>query len=133
MLRAEVPAGSGGSDKRIADTVPYTGVRKIIGDRLSASKFSAPHIYFTDSVDTTNLTALRARINEESETKVAVSDLLILAASKALQIHGGYGYTTEYAVERFYREAKLFEIVEGTSEVQRLVIASRVLRESRRG
>ena len=85
VLRAEVPAGSGGSDKRIADTVPYTGVRKIIGDRLSASKFSAPHIYFTDSVDTTNLTALRVRINEESETKVAVSDLLILAASKALQ------------------------------------------------
>lgn len=64
--------------------------------------------------------------------KVYASEVACRAASKALQIHGGYGYTTEYAVERFYREAKLFEIVEGTSEVQRLVIASRVLRESRR-
>jgi len=64
--------------------------------------------------------------------KVYASEVASRTASKALQIHGGYGYTTEYAVERFYREAKLFEIVEGTSEVQRLVIASRVLRESRR-
>ncbi len=82
-------AGAAGSpDKRVAAVVPYAGVRKIIGERLSASKFSAPHIYFTDSVDTTNLTAFRAQLNEAAAPegrKIAVSDLLVLAASKALQ------------------------------------------------
>ncbi len=65
--------------------------------------------------------------------KVYASEVASRVASKAVQIHGGYGYTTEYPVERYYREAKLFEIVEGTSEIQRLVIANRVLKEARRG
>lgn len=51
----------------------------------------------------------------------------------AVQIHGGYGYTREYPVERYFREAKLFEIVEGTSEIQRGVIANRLLKEARAG
>ena len=59
-------------------------MRKIIGDRLSQSKFTAPHLYFTDSVDTTNLTAFRRMLNEQGEQKIAVSDLLIKAASRAL-------------------------------------------------
>ena len=71
-------------DKKILSRTPYGGVRKIIGERLLESKRSAPHIYFTDSVDTTNLTALRSRLNEVAEVKIAVSDLLTLAASKAL-------------------------------------------------
>jgi butyryl-CoA dehydrogenase len=50
-------------------------------------------------------------------------------ASLAIQIHGGYGYTKEYPVERYYRDAKLTEIGEGTSEIQRIVIARRVLEE----
>ena len=65
--------------------------------------------------------------------KVYASEVAVRAATKAVQIHGGYGYTTEYDVERYYREAKLFEIVEGTSEIQRIVIANRVLKEARRG
>jgi len=64
--------------------------------------------------------------------KVYASEVASMVASKAVQIHGGYGYTVEYDVERYYREAKLFEIVEGTSEIQRLVIANRVLKELRR-
>ncbi|MBC7288309.1 MAG: acyl-CoA dehydrogenase family protein [Armatimonadetes bacterium] len=64
--------------------------------------------------------------------KVYASEVAVRAASRALQIHGGYGYTTEYEVERYYREAKLFEIVEGTSEIQRIVIANRLLKEARR-
>lgn len=82
---AAKPAPAAVSDKIIASEVPYRGVRKIIGDRLSESKFTAPHLYFTDSVDTTNLTAFRKMLNENSETKFAVSDLLIMAASKALR------------------------------------------------
>ncbi|WZL72764.1 dihydrolipoamide acetyltransferase family protein [Clostridiaceae bacterium 35-E11] len=72
-------------DKKILSVTPYKGVRKIIGDRLSQSKFTAPHLYFTDSIDTTNLTAFRKQLNAMNDTKIAVSDLLILAASKALQ------------------------------------------------
>ena len=50
------------------------------------------------------------------------------ASSKAIQIHGGYGYLKDSPVERFYRDAKLCEIGEGTSEVQRMVIARDVLK-----
>ncbi|MCL5960487.1 MAG: hypothetical protein M1358_14460, partial [Chloroflexi bacterium] len=45
------------------------------------------------------------------------------SAREAVQIHGGYGYIEEYPVERYFRDAKLLEIGEGTSEIQRLVIA----------
>jgi butyryl-CoA dehydrogenase len=49
--------------------------------------------------------------------------------TKAVQVHGGYGYTREYPVERMMRDAKICEIGEGTSEIQRLVIARSILRE----
>ena len=49
------------------------------------------------------------------------------ATNAAIQIHGGYGYVTDYPVERFMRDAKLTEIGEGTSEIQRLVIARKIL------
>lgn len=71
---------------KVLRTTPYRGVRKIIGDRLSASMATAPHLYFTDSVDVAALHDLRARLASE-EIKVSVSDLLILAASKALRAH----------------------------------------------
>jgi butyryl-CoA dehydrogenase len=45
-----------------------------------------------------------------------------------VQVHGGYGYTKEYMVEKYMRDAKIFQIFEGTAEVQRLVIAGDVLR-----
>lgn len=73
------------ADKKILSTVPYKGVRKIIGDKLADSKFTAPHLYFTDAVDTTNMTAFRKQMNEVSDRKITVSDILVYAASKALQ------------------------------------------------
>ena len=81
------PAGTvaGTDEKKILSVTPYKGVRKVIGERLAQSMAQAPHIYFTDSVDTTNLTAFRARLSESGEGKVAVSDLFILAASRTLQ------------------------------------------------
>ena len=48
---------------------------------------------------------------------------------QAIQVHGGYGYVKEYAVERYYRDARIMEIYEGTSEIQRLVIARSLLRD----
>lgn len=73
-----------GEDKKILSVTPYKSVRKIIGDKLAQSKFSAPHLYFTDMVDTTNMTAFRKSLNEVSERKITVSDLLVYAAGKAL-------------------------------------------------
>ncbi len=58
--------------------------------------------------------------------------MCVEVCNKAVQIHGGYGYTKDYPVERYYREAKLFDIVEGTSEIQRLVIANRLLKEAKK-
>jgi butyryl-CoA dehydrogenase len=50
--------------------------------------------------------------------------------SLAVQIHGGYGYSKEYDVERYFRDAKVTEIYEGTSEIQRMVIARAILSQS---
>jgi alkylation response protein AidB-like acyl-CoA dehydrogenase len=55
--------------------------------------------------------------------KLYASEISMENASEAIQIHGGYGYMKEYEVERYMRDAKLLEIGEGTSEVQRMVIA----------
>ena len=62
-----------------------------------------------------------------SMAKVFASEVAMRAATKALQIHGGAGYITEFPIERIFRDAKLTEIGEGTSEVQRLVIAREIL------
>ena len=61
--------------------------------------------------------------------KLFASETAMRAALQAVQIHGGYGYIKEYPVERFMRDAKITEIYEGTSEVQRLVIARNILEE----
>jgi alkylation response protein AidB-like acyl-CoA dehydrogenase len=63
-----------------------------------------------------------------SQAKLHASEVVMRATSKAIQIHGGYGYLKDSLVERFYRDAKLCEIGEGTSEVQRMVIARDVLK-----
>ena len=53
-------------------------------------------------------------------------------ADRAVQIHGGAGYLRAYAVERFYRDVRLFRIYEGTSQIQQLVIARDMIRDARR-
>jgi alkylation response protein AidB-like acyl-CoA dehydrogenase len=60
---------------------------------------------------------------EAAMAKLLASELAVRAASEAVQIHGGYGYMYEYPVSRFYCDAKVLEIGEGTSEIQRIVIA----------
>lgn len=90
---AGAPAGS--EELQIASTAPYKGVRKIIGEKLAHSKFTAPHLYFTDAVDTTALTAFRKELNENSEVRIAVSDLLTMAACKALKKFPGINVTLQ--------------------------------------
>ncbi|MBC7384660.1 MAG: acyl-CoA dehydrogenase [Cryobacterium sp.] len=66
-----------------------------------------------------------ARFTKEAAmAKLAASEAAMWIATKAIQVHGGYGYTKEYVVERNFRDAKITEIYEGTSEIQRIVIAA---------
>jgi len=62
-----------------------------------------------------------------AEAKLFASEVSSRATNAAIQVHGGYGYVTDYPVERFMRDAKLTEIGEGSSQIQRLVIARRIL------
>ena len=66
---------------------------------------------------------------EAAMAKLFCSELAMRATIKAIQVHGGYGYTKDYPVERMMRDAKICEIGEGTSEIQRIVIARHLLRE----
>ena len=68
-----------------------------------------------------------AHKKEAAMAKLFCSELAMRVTIKAVQLHGGYGYTTEYPVERMMRDAKVCEIGEGTSEIQRLVIARQIL------
>lgn len=68
-------------------------------------------------------------IHEAGMAKLFASEIATEAANQAIQIHGGVGYTKEYDVERFWRDAKLLEIGEGTSEVQRIVIYRELLKQ----
>jgi butyryl-CoA dehydrogenase len=71
----------------------------------------------------------RPFIKEAAMAKVFASEVAAFVTGKALQIHGGYGYTTDYPLERYFRDAKITEIYEGTSEIMRLTIARSLLRE----
>jgi alkylation response protein AidB-like acyl-CoA dehydrogenase len=68
-------------------------------------------------------TAGKPCLSEASQAKLFASEIAEWVCSKAIQIHGGYGYLEDYAVERHYRDARITQIYEGTREVQRMVIA----------
>ena len=87
-------------------------------------------------VDAARLLTLRAAAVKDSGqpctrqsamAKLFAAEAAMKAATEAVQIHGGYGYTKDFKVERYFRDAKITEIYEGTSEIQRLVIAGQVL------
>ena len=66
---------------------------------------------------------------QTSMAKLFASEAAMWVTTKAIQVHGGYGYMREAAVQRYFRDAKITEIYEGTSEIQRLVIARHLLRD----
>jgi alkylation response protein AidB-like acyl-CoA dehydrogenase len=66
-------------------------------------------------------------IKEAAQAKLYASEISREVANEAIQLHGGYGYTTDFPVERYYRDAKLNEIYEGTSEILRNTIAAQLL------
>jgi acyl-CoA dehydrogenase len=67
---------------------------------------------------------------EASCCKLFASEMCGRVADRAVQIHGGAGYVSEYAVERFYRDVRLFRIYEGTTQIQQLVIARNMIRDA---
>lgn len=119
--------------------VPYSRQREQFGKPISS--FQAIQFMLADmatEVDAARLLTWRAAWlkdqgkpyeKEAAMAKLYASEVAMRVTTKAVQIFGGYGYTRDFPVERYMREAKLFEIVEGTSEIQRMVIANHVLRE----
>jgi len=101
----------------------YQGIRWMIADM--ATQIEAARLL------TFNAAAMRDRGEgfsaAASMAKVFASEMANKVAYKALQIHGGYGYIQEFPVERYYRDARVFTIYEGTSEIQRIVIANHVI------
>jgi butyryl-CoA dehydrogenase len=67
---------------------------------------------------------------QASMAKLFASETAMMCAVKGIQIHGGYGYVTEYPAERHLRDAKITEIYEGTSEIQRVIIATQLLKDN---
>jgi alkylation response protein AidB-like acyl-CoA dehydrogenase len=63
-----------------------------------------------------------------AQAKLYASEVCVSVSSEAVQIFGGYGFTKDYPVEKFYRDSKLCTIGEGTSEIQKLVISREILR-----
>ncbi len=69
---------------------------------------------------------------QASMAKLFASEMVNDITARAIQLHGGYGFTKDYPVERYYRDARVFTIYEGTSEIQRVVISNQILKDKRR-
>ncbi|MBI3078411.1 MAG: acyl-CoA dehydrogenase [Deltaproteobacteria bacterium] len=122
----------------LEESLQYARKREQFGSRIAS--FQAIQWMLADmatEIDAARLLAYRAAlrkdrgepfVREASMAKLYASEAAMKAATKAIQIHGGYGYTREYPVERLFRDAKVTEIYEGTSEIQRLVIAEQLLK-----
>ena len=123
------------------DSLAYARERRAFGHALA--EFQAAQFRLADmvtAVEAARLLTLRAAFlkdrglpytKQAAMAKLFAAETAMTLATQAVQMHGGYGYTREFAVERYFRDAKVTEIYEGTSEIQRLVIAGRLLREAR--
>ena len=119
-------------------TVEYAGVRQQFGKPISSFQITRAKLAdMATAVEAARLLTMRAAILkdagrsvtlESSMAKVYASEAAVRVGEEAVQIHGGYGYTTDYPVERAWRDAKLCTIGEGTSEIQRMVIAREILK-----
>lgn len=119
------------------EAVAYSRERSQFGRPIS--KFQAVQFMIADmqtSIDAARLLTYRAaelkdagkpHSREASEAKLFASDMAMRCVSDSLQIHGGYGFSKEYRIERLYRDAKVNQIFEGTNQIQRLVISRSVL------
>ena len=129
------------AQRMLDDTVQYAIERKQFGQAIG--EFQLVQAMLADS--RAELYAARCMVvdaarrrddglnvsTEASCAKLFASEMCGRVADRAVQIHGGAGYMSEYGIERFYRDVRLFRIFEGTTQVQQLVIARNMLREAR--
>jgi butyryl-CoA dehydrogenase len=125
--------GEGALDRAVS----FTKERKQFGRSISA--FQNTQFQLADMkarMDAAQMMVYRAAMAkatqkvysvEAAEAKLFAAEAAMAVTTKAVQLHGGYGYTREYDVERMMRDAKITEIYEGTSEVQRMVISGNLL------
>ncbi len=118
-------------------SLAYSKERRQFGhpiSELQAIQFKLADMF--TRIETTRLVVYRSACLKESGkpyaadsamAKLHASETAMFVTREAIQVHGGYGYVTEYEVERMYRDAKITEIYEGTSEVQRLIISRALL------
>jgi butyryl-CoA dehydrogenase len=123
----------------LEDALAYAKERKQFGQPIS--EFQAIQWMLADmatEIDAARLLAYRAawlkdrkarHSKESAMAKLYASEAAMRAGVKGIQIHGGYGYIKEYPAERHFRDAKITEIYEGTSEIQRLVISAALLKD----
>jgi butyryl-CoA dehydrogenase len=122
------------------EALAYSQQRQQFGKTLS--EFQAIQFYLADmatEIDAARLLTWKAAwakdarkryTLEAAQAKLFASEMAQRVTNKALQIHGGYGYTKEYNVERYFRDARITEIYEGTSEIQKMVIADWVIKNA---
>ena len=123
----------------LQDSVSYANERSAFGKPIA--NFQGIQFMIADMatrIEAARLLTWQAAVMKDRDTnyskhssmaKLYASETAMWATTKAIQIHGGYGYTTDYPVERYFRDAKITEIYEGTSEIQRIVIAREILKE----
>jgi alkylation response protein AidB-like acyl-CoA dehydrogenase len=117
--------------------VSYSAVREQFGRTIASFQLTRAKLAdMATELDAARLLTLRSAAlkdrghqttRESSMAKLYASEVAVRIAEEAIQIHGGYGYTKDYPAERFWRDAKLCTIGEGTSEIQRMVIARELL------
>ena len=122
----------------LEETIKYVSERKQFGKAIG--KFQNTQFQIADmyaKVESAKLLVMKAAWKKQSKlpysleaatAKLFAAETAMEVTTKAVQLHGGYGYTREYPVERMMRGAKITEIYEGTSEVQRMVIAANIMK-----
>ncbi len=130
---------TGAADRLIEESLRFASERKQFGEPIA--NFQLIQAMLADSK--TDAYAARCMIVdaarkrdagkdvtlEASASKLFATEMVGRVADRAVQIHGGSGYMQEYAVERFYRDVRLFRLYEGTSQIQQLIIARRMLKD----
>jgi acyl-CoA dehydrogenase len=131
----------GASERMLSDTLRYAIERKQFGQPIA--EFQLIQAMLADSK--AELYAARCMVldaarkrddganvsTEASCAKLFATEMCGRVADRCVQIHGGAGYISEYSIERFYRDVRLFRIYEGTSQIQQIIIARNMIREAR--
>jgi butyryl-CoA dehydrogenase len=121
------------------DSFKYSQERRAFGKQIcehqSIQNYFADMVCHIDSARYLTLDAAKRKdrkqsyVRQAAMAKLFASETAMMCAVKGIQIHGGYGYVTDYPAERHLRDAKITEIYEGTSEIQRILIATQLLKE----